>query len=350
MTHQMGIIGFGWMAYQHYKATLPKIDGIEVTAVYDIDSERVDYAREQGIKPYYDLESFLADDEIDLVLVATPNDMHHDLAIAALEKGKNVLCEKPVALTASELEEMMAAAERSGKLLTVHHNRRWDKDFCTVRKAIEEGLIGTPYFIESRVQGSNGIPGDWRRVKEAGGGMLYDWGVHLIDQLLFMIDSPVTEVYAHILNTKYSVDDNFKVLLRFKNGISALVEVDTNCFQPLPRWHVSGDVGTMVVRNWACDGSIIQGTIKEIDWSLMSSVKSLAGTTRTMSPRPEDTIKEVALPTVSVDATEFYRNVVAALDGKAELLVKPEECLRVLKVIDAAFLSSEKGMCIKGEI
>ena len=350
MTYRLGILGFGWMAFQHFKGILPNIAGIEATAVYDIDIERVEYAQEQGLKPYYDLEHFLADDQIDVVLVATPNDLHHDQTILALEAGKHVICEKPVALTAAELEEMMAVAQRCGKLLTVHHNRRWDKDFRTVKKAIDMGLVGSPYYIESRVQGSNGIPGDWRRVKSAGGGMLYDWGVHLIDQLLYMIDSPVTEVYAHLLNTKYSVDDNFKIMLRFENGISALVEVDTNCFQPLPRWHVSGETGTMVVRNWACEGSIIQGTIKEIDWSLMSSVKSLAGTTRTMSPRPQNTIRELALPEVSIDKTEYYNNVVAALDGKADLLVKPAECLRVLKVIDATFLSSEKGVCVQGEI
>ena len=85
--------------------------------------------------------------------------------------------------------------------------------------------------------------------------MLLDWGVHLLDQLLLLADSPVREVYAHLLSVKFpEVDDNFKVMLRFENGLSALVEVDTYTFIPLPRWHVSGEKGTLQVDDFACGG------------------------------------------------------------------------------------------------
>ena len=112
----------------------------------------------------------LADKQTDLVLVATPNDVHKELVIAALEAGKNVVCEKPVTLCSEDLKEMRAAAERTGKFFTVHQNRRWDEDYLTVKKILEEGKLGEVFRIESRVHGSRGIPGDWRQEKEKGGG------------------------------------------------------------------------------------------------------------------------------------------------------------------------------------
>jgi scyllo-inositol 2-dehydrogenase (NADP+) len=97
--------------------------------------------------------------------------------------------------------------------------------------------------------------------------MLLDWGVHLIDQIMWMIKSPVVSVYTHMLSVKFSgVDDNFKLLLRFENGLSALVEVDTYTFIPLPRWHVSGDRGTMQVDSFDCTGRIVRAKTSEMRW------------------------------------------------------------------------------------
>ena len=110
------------------------------------------------------------------------------MAIAALEAGKNVICEKPVALSSEDLAEMIAASEKAGKLFTVHQNRRWDRDFRMIMNTLKAGKIGSPYTIESRVHGQNGVMHGWRAYKVAGGGMLLDWGVHMIDQLLFMLD------------------------------------------------------------------------------------------------------------------------------------------------------------------
>ena len=133
-----------------------------------------------------------------MVTIAVPNNFHKELAIQCLRAGKNVVCEKPVTMNAAELEEIMAVSKETGKLFSVHQNRRWDKDYRIIKKIIEDGTLGAPYFIESRVQGSRGAMYGWRGYKVNGGGMVLDWGVHLLDQMMDMIDSPVVSVDAHL--------------------------------------------------------------------------------------------------------------------------------------------------------
>lgn len=349
MSVNIGIIGFGWMANWHVRKIIPRNEGIGVRAVFDIDPARVQDAVERGMRGYSTLSDFLKDGTFDTVLVATPNHTHKDLVLAALNAGKNVICEKPATLNAEELCEILEVAKQQNKIFTAHQNRRRDKDYCIVKKAIEEGMVGEPFYIESRVQGANGIPSDWRRHKESGGGMLYDWGAHLVDQILQLVPGPVVEVYAHLLCINYSVDDNFKALLKFENGVSAQIEVDTACFQSLPRWHVLGTKGTLNIDNWECVGSVVQGNVEEIDWGV-EGLENAAGSTRTMRPRSKETTRTLTLPEVHADWSDFYRNYKAALEGKAELAVKPEEVLRAVRVMDAIRESGEKGVCIKGKI
>ena len=113
--------------------------------------------------------------------------------------GKNVISEKPVALSQEELEEMIAASKKYGKLFTVHQNRRWDPDFKCVQKILADNELGKVFRIESRVQGSRGIPGDWRNQKAHGGGMVLDWGIHLLDQALRIGEGrKLISVYAEL--------------------------------------------------------------------------------------------------------------------------------------------------------
>ena len=341
--YTIAIVGYGGMGGWHAKQLLSLPEEFRLAGVYDINPERIDAAEKEGIHGYRSLEELLADPEIRTVILAVPNNFHKPLSIQAMQAGKNVICEKPVMLNAAELEEVMAVARETGRQFSVHQNRRWDKDFLIVKKIIEDGTIGKPFYIESRVQGSKGIPGDWRCVKEAGGGMLLDWGVHLIDQLMYLVDSPVVEVYAHLLSVKFpGVDDNFKLLMRFRNGLSALVEVDTYTFISLPRWHVSGDAGTVQVDDFSCTGKIVKARTEEMRWE-QGIVYTVAGPTRTMAPRPKTSLKELPLPDVQTDWSEYYQNILAVLDGEAELIVKPEQALRVMKVIDLLFKSEEEG-------
>ena len=338
---KMGIIGFGYMGHWHLK-NAPKVDNVEVVAAYDIDPARVAEARETGLVGFDTLDEFLKSDLFNLVLVATPNDKHCELVCAALNAGKNVICEKPVAMSLAELDKMIDTAKANNKLFTVHQNRRWDKDYAIIKKILADGTIGTPYFIESRVQGSRRALHGWRSYKVNGGGMLLDWGVHLLDQLMNMIDSPVISVDAHLLSLfTPGVDDNIKIMIRFGNGLSALIEMATNCLINHPRWHVCATDGTCVIDDWSCKGRIVKlNTDEQMEWA-DDIVYTEAGPTRTMAPRPKQTMQELPLPEVVSDWACYYRNIMDTLDGKAELIVKPEQALRVMKVIDLMFKSEE---------
>lgn len=343
MSHKLAIIGFGGMGGWHWKNITEKIDAITVKGVWDVRKEARDKAVENGLYAYSSLKELLEDGEIDLVTVATPNNFHKQLVIDCLRAGKHVICEKPVALNSQELMEMMGAAEETGRLFSVHQNRRWDKDYRIVKEIVDKEMLGRPYFIESRVQGSRGAMHGWRGYQVNGGGMLLDWGVHLIDQLLNMIDSSVVCVDAHLQSVfSEEVDDNIKLFLYFENGISALLEMATNCFINHPRWHLSCTDGTAVVQDWSCEGKMVQlAADSEMEWA-DDIVYTEAGPTRTMAPRPAFTMKELPLPEVETDWSDYYKNIVDVLDHGAKLIVTPKQVLRVMHVVDTAFESDRK--------
>ncbi|MCI8694545.1 MAG: Gfo/Idh/MocA family oxidoreductase [Lachnospiraceae bacterium] len=348
MKHRLAIVGFGGMAGWHYDL-IEGIEDLTVAGIWDIKEERRDYAASRQIPVYGSLEDLLADETVDLVLIATPNDVHKSIAVRAMEAGKNVVSEKPVTLSSEDLREMTEAAKRTGRFLTVHQNRRWDEDFLTVKKVMEEGKLGEIFRLESRVHGSRGIPGDWRQEKEHGGGMVLDWGVHLLDQALLLFPGVKLEtVYATLTNvTNQLVDDGFSADLGFANGIHMLVEVGTSNFISLPRWYVLGSDGTAMIRDWGQDIRIVRalGT----DEKDVTPVRTAAGLTKTMAPRRDDSIHTETEPEVKSDIREFYQNVMAVLEGREESRIKLEEVMRVMKLMEAVFRSAEEKAVIRFE-
>lgn len=340
--HTLGIIGYGGMARWHHKH-VGETGCVSATAVYDIDPAKVADGERAGLKGFHTLEEFLDSRLFDIVLVATPNNFHCELTCAALEAGYHVVCEKPVAMSVGELDQMTATAERCGKLFTVHQNRRWDTDFVKVRKALEENLVGKPYTIESCVHGCGGVIQGWRAYKVAGGGMLFDWGVHIIDQILCMVSEPVTDVACYFDSIRTAeVDDYFKLLLRFENGLNVQLEVGTYCLKQKPRWYINGEAGSLIIQDWDCNGAIIHSALDGIDWE-PEVVQTKAGPTRTMAPRPKETLTELPLPEEIGEWTDFYKNVAAAIDGVAEPAITHSQLRRVMQVIEAAFEAAETG-------
>jgi predicted dehydrogenase len=352
MARKLAIIGYGGIGEWHHNNFRRHFPELETVGAFDIREEAGKKASENGLCVYSSMESLLDNPEIDIVLVSTPNDTHKDISIAALKAGKNVVSEKPANLNAGELEEVIAAAKESGKLFSVHHNRRWDKDFKIIKKIIEDNTIGAPYYLESRVQGSRRSMHGWRGYAVNGGGMILDWGSHMLDQLLFLIDSPVVSVDAHVFKVfSKEVDDNFKALLRFENGISALVEVATNCFLIQPRWHICCENGTAIIHDFEGEGEIKNlVSDAEMEWE-DEIVYTAAGPTRMMAPRPQHTVGTLPLPEIaegeycdwSICNSPYFENIMQVLDGKADLIVKPEQALRVMKLIDLIFHCAKQG-------
>ncbi|MFI3238667.1 MAG: Gfo/Idh/MocA family oxidoreductase [Lachnospiraceae bacterium] len=351
MQYKVAIIGFGGMGGWHYGNITERLEAVSVKGIFDVREEAREKAADKGLYVYTSVEEILADEEIDIVTIATPNNFHKDLAITCLRGGKNVICEKPVTLNAAELLEIIAVQKETGKVFSVHQNRRWDKDYCTIKKVLSDNIIGAPYFIESRVQGSRGAMHGWRGYKENGGGMVLDWGVHIVDQMMTMIDSPVVEVGASLFSVfTPEVDDNIKINIRFENGVAAMLEMSTNCFVNHPRWHVSCVDGTAVINSFRTEGALFK---KKVDAEMVWAddiVYTEAGPTRTMAPRPKETIEEIPLPEVESSWTDYYENIVAVIEGKAELIVKPEQALRVMNVIDLIFVADQQKCAISCNI
>jgi predicted dehydrogenase len=333
----LAIVGLGGMGDWHRKL-IEDIDNLNVCGTYDIKEDKQEFARENGITPYNSFEELLDDKKVDIVLCAVPNDSHKEVVIKSLKAGKNVVCEKPAAISSLEFQEMVDASEESGKILVVHQNRRWDEDFLTVKKIYDEAMLGNIFKIESRVHGSRGIPGDWRQEIEHGGGMVLDWGVHILDQACMMVNEKIKSVYARFTHiTNELVEDGFTVELTFESGLVYVVEVGTSNFIELPRWYVLGQDGTAVVNDWNLSGKLIRIT----DWSKNDAmpIRTAAGLTKTMAPRTEETIKEEKLPIVHADIKDFYKNVISAIEGKEEIIVKNTEVMRVMKLMETIFES-----------
>lgn len=337
-----GLIGFGDMGKWHTEI-LENVPEIELAGIYDIKEEKRKLAEEAGFHTYETEEAMLADESIDVILVATPNDTHRPIALRAMEAGKNVIVEKPATLSLKELTELEDMAGKTGQFLTVHQNRRWDEDLLTVREILKDQTMGEIFRIESRVHGSRGIPGDWRKEKAHGGGMVLDWGVHLFDQIFRLTgERRLKTVYATLTNvTNQEVDDGFTAVLRFEGGLEVLVEVGTNNFISLPRWYVLGENGSAVVEDWDLSGKIVKAFSEEE--KEIVPVRTAAGLTKTMAPRREDTIRVEELPRVPGDIADFHRNVAAVLLRGEEPAVKLPEVKRVMRLMETVFESAEKN-------
>ena len=338
------VIGYGGMGGWHVDHAR-KSDVVNLMGIYDIKPERAALARSRGIFAYDSLDAVLRDPAVDLVTVAIPNDSHLDVVLKALGAGKNVICEKPVALSTGDLQKMFDAADRRGKLFTVHQNRRWDVDFLAMKQLVQSGEIGPMLRIESRIHGSRGIPSDWRGERVHGGGMLYDWGVHLIDQVLQLLPEKLESVYCtfdHITNQE--VDDGFKLELAFASGKTAHVEVGTYNFIAMPRFYLQCEKGTAMITDWREKCQVVRCD----HWheSEVLPVETAAGLTKTMAPRDSVTTTTYELERPASDVHDFYRNVCRAIDGKEEQLVTHPQMMRVLRVIEAAFASVEHGQKI----
>ena len=337
------IIGYGGMGSWHGEF-LKNSDVVNLMGIYDIKPERCAVAESKGIHAYASLEELLADPAVDFVTIAVPNDMHKPLTLRALAAGKHVICEKPVTLSARDLQEMIDASVAAGKLFSVHQNRRWDGEFLVMRDIYNSGELGPIHHIESRVHGSRGIPGDWRQLPEQGGGMILDWGIHLIDQIMGIVkDKSLKRVWCkcdHITNEL--VDDGFKLEMYFEDDLCVHVEVGTSNFIGLTRFYMTGRDGSAVIPDWGHPARVVW--CHNYNEKEVVPVITAAGITKTMAPRNEQSITEKTVPQPAADVHDYYRNWVAAINGECEQIVTHHEMMVDMLIMEAAFESDRTGL------
>ncbi len=351
----IGIIGHGFMGHEDEKM-LKNMDGIRLVGFSDIDPEQLLDVSE-GLKRYSSNEELMEDPEVDVVLIAANNNQHHDLVIQAARAKKDIICEKPVAMTVEELDDMVRVVEECGVKFTVHQQRRFDPDFRTAKAVFDSQTLGNIFTIKSSLYGFNGNMHDWHVFISEGGGMLYDWGVHLLDQVLFMMpDAKIKSVFAdlrNVINTE--VDDYFKILMKFDNGIMAEVELGTYYLTDKMHdkwferhWFIGGNKGSAYVDGFEPEGKIVRtdGLLKNVGGK---RTMTAAGPTRSFGPPPEGKILTEELPKVNTCHEDYFENYKKAYKGEEEFLVKIPETRRVLALMEAVRKSAKTGRSIDFE-
>lgn len=248
---KVAIIGYGRIGAEH--AEWIRAAGLPISAVYAPPPARLAVAAKRGLPTSPDFASALS--AADAALISTPTSLHFPHASAALAAGKHVMVEKPMALDFAQSLALRDLAVKHRRTLSVFHCRRWDADFLAVRALLASGALGKVFNIESRLgqfascvgpAAKEWRPG-WRTEAAYGGGGLYDWGSHFVDQLqILLAPARVIRVSAQLRPVLWSADcDDFaRLTLEFDTGVSALCEINTVTSRPLPRWHLDGTEGS----------------------------------------------------------------------------------------------------------
>ena len=245
---RVGIIGCGGIANGKHMPSLKKVKNVQMVAFCDVVEERaVKAAKEYGTedaKVYTDYKELLKDDSIEVVHVLTPNNAHAPLTIDALEAGKHVMCEKPMAKTYAEAKAMLEAANRTGKLLTIGYQGRRRPDSIYLKRACDNGDLGEIYYAKAKALRRRGVPtwGVFIDEEKQGGGPLIDIGTHALDLTLWMMnnyepESVTGSVYRKLADQtetanafgdwdpeKFTVEDSAFGFIKMKNGATIVLE------------------------------------------------------------------------------------------------------------------------------
>lgn len=264
-----GIVGTGDIADRVMAPAMAVAATAELVAVAGRDRGRAESfaARHGGVHVHADAAELLRDREIDAVYIATPVDSHAPLTIAALEAGKAVLVEKPMARSAAEAEAMVEAATRTGRALAVCFYQRINPRHVEARRLVAEGAIGRPTAARVAFSGrSRPRPGAWRFAPEQGGGGVFaDQGSHAVDLLRYVLGDEVTTVaaFADTLAEPTAVEDTASALLRFRRGLQAVVtahwSIEDPALQRTSVLEVSGTEGTIVT--WPLHDKFSRGSL-----------------------------------------------------------------------------------------
>jgi len=318
------IIGLGGAGTGH-AGRVGLVPGLELAGGCDPDAEaRKRFADAFGVPVYEGVDALLAQSSIGGVTVAASSLSHAELAIRALRAGKHVLVEKPFAPDAPSAQRMIDVARECGRVVAPFHNRRFDPDFLMVRQVLDSGRLGRVRRIHSFVGGPSPSTG-WRAERAMAGGRLYDWGPHLLDQVLSLTPSPVSDVWGvmHVIDERGDADEYFRAELRFEDGLDVTVEMSGFSYLRPMRWEVLGEKGTLQLTG-------------DIHGEFTMTVACEGG-----EPQVTHTTARAEKERRGHGDVLIYKSLLDHIAGRGPLAVTPQEALRVARVMDAIRRSAE---------
>lgn len=338
----VAVVGYGYAGKCFHSYLVGLADGLNLYAISTRDPiRRASAERDYNVKTFASIDDLLKDDNVQLVIIATPHDTHAELAIRCMNSGRHVVVDKAMCMNTAEADAMIECSKKNNVLLSVFQNRRWDSDYLTVKDAIEKGLLGEVFLIQTAILGY-GRPRGWRGVKKQVGGQIYDWGAHLVDQALRLVPSKVDTVFADTHHRKWDIDieSHINCIIKFQNGVSYGIELSNICRISKPRWFVLGDLGTLC--KYGLDPQEPAMVRGNIDAALYDPNERAVVKTEI-----NGIVTEMKLETIRGNWKAYYQNISDVLNKGAELAVKPEEVRENMKLIDAIMESAEKGASVK---
>ncbi|MCX7015171.1 MAG: Gfo/Idh/MocA family oxidoreductase [Candidatus Sumerlaeota bacterium] len=332
---QCGVIGYGG-AFNMGRKHLQDMQraGMTPAAVCDVDRARLEIAKTDfpGIQTYTRVGAMLKKSDVNLLAVITPHNTHAKLAIQCAKAGRHVVTEKPFAVTTAECDAMIRAAERNDVLLSTYHNRHWDGCIMEAVRQIQSGAIGEVFRIEAHMGGYRQPKDWWRTSKTISGGILYDWGVHLLEYSFQIIRAEIAEVAGFA-----------------KRGLWA----DKTAWKD----DANEDEGFVVVR--FADGRWLTLTITTLDANPKKSLLEITGTKGTylMNMRAWETVTpgDGSGPVRKTgdnppgEGWRLYQNIADHLTKGEPLAITPQWARRPIHVLDLARQSVEKGKAMKAK-
>ena len=296
-----------------------------------------------GVRGYASLDEALEDDSVRLVVLATPHNTHAELAVRTLESGRDCVVDKVMALSGREADRMIAARDRSGRMLSVFQNRRWDWDFVTVRDLLARELIGRPLLVESSVC-RHSAPRAWRGRMDEAGTILHDWGAHLVDHALQLGLGPCRRLVAWVLEGPWEGVDSGghgRITMEFDRTI---VQVETSrvCRIDRPRWWIVGTAGGFVKSG--IDPQ--EDALRSGDIDRAEEPEGHQGILRVEGE--DGAIVESRIPSIRAHWDSYYRNIAGHLLRDEPLAVTAEQAREVVRVLEAAVISSRDHAVIEG--
>lgn len=246
---RVGLCGIGRAGSGMVVRDLATNPQVKVVAGYDLLPERAEkLASLCGSRVCNSFEALLADDEIELIIVATRSHEHVPMAIQALKAGRDVLVEKPMALDLAGADKLIAAAEKAGRRLVVRHNRRFDAPFLHAMEIVASGKLGKLFAVQLR-QGKYQRRSDWQTLKKFGGGQLLNWGPHVVDWALQLVGGKAVDVWAdlQLVAAAGDAEDHVKLMIRGETGIVADVEISGGAAIEQPAWILMGTHGSLQI-------------------------------------------------------------------------------------------------------